>query len=557
MKKKTTNQHLVSIPLAKIEPSDYQRPTNPKQVDNIVQHFDEAKLGMMTVSKRDGKVFIIDGAHRLSALRRLDYTHAVFEVLTGLTREEEAEYFAKQGQDKRALKPLDLYKAGLIAGDEKCLCIEAILKSNNFRIGFATKDFFQISAIKRGDDTEAGYNRNRLLVDEPAADVVKMIFKWKLDGQSAEAIANKLNTLGIPSPMAYKKQQGMKFSTSFALSANTKWTAMAVFRILRNETYTGTLVQGKVATPNHKVKKKFQKPTADWARVDGMHQAIIDIGDFNLVQRLLERDTRISPKDGETVYPFSGMARCGLCGENMVRKTSHSNGKAYVYFVCCRSCKGSRIKEEMLMVAVSAALQSHIDNIMNIDRVLRFIDELPLKQDEVQKLDGQIAAKRAEMERYESLVMSLYENLQSGIINETEYRQMKARYNALHADAEQAINSLNREIADIINSGGEKNRWIEQFKEYQNFSVLSRRMVVSLVDVVIIHPGNKMEILFRYRYDFERAVSFIKAVEQLHTIPTSDEIDDVGSEASAEYTQKKAGRSADAELLAQATGEAV
>jgi hypothetical protein len=53
----------------------------------------------------------------------------------------------------------------------------------------------------------------------------------------------------------------------------------------------------------------------------------------------------------------------------------------------------------LLAKCVKVALQSHIDNIMNLDRILRFIDELPLKQDEVQKLDGQIAAKRAEMER--------------------------------------------------------------------------------------------------------------------------------------------------------------
>jgi hypothetical protein len=159
---------------------------------------------------------------------------------------------------------------------------------------------------------------------------------------------------------------------------------------------------------------------------------------------------------------------------------------------------------------------------MNLDRVLRFIDDLPLKQDEVQKLDGQIIAKRAEMERYEALVMSLYENMESGIINQTEYRQMKTRYNALHADAEQAINSLNREIADIINIGGEKNRWIEQFKEYQNFGELSRRMVVSLVDAVTVHPGNKLDLLFRYRYDYERCISFVRAVGQLHDISTAD-----------------------------------
>jgi len=383
---------------------------------------------------------------------------------------------------------------------------------------------FAVFGYKRGNSDQTGYSRNRLIVDNHAADIVKMIFQWKLDGFSAEAISKQLNTFGIPSPMAYKKLQGLNFTTSFAIYGNTKWSAMAVFRILKDETYTGMLIQGKVATPNHKVKKKFQKPTVDWARVDGMHEAIISIEDFNLVQRLLERDTRISPKGGETVYPFSGMAKCGLCGENMIRKTSHSNGKAYVYFVCCCRCKGFRIKEDLLDECVKLALKSHINNIMNLDRVLQFINELPQKQEEVQRLDRQVVAKRAEMERYESLVMSLYENLESGIINETEYHQMKTRYNTLHADAEQAINSLNREIADIINAGSEKKHWIEQFRVYQDFAEISRHMVVSLVDIVTIHPKNKMDILFRYRYDYEQSVGFVQAVEQLHDTSNAREV---------------------------------
>jgi hypothetical protein len=249
-----------------------------------------------------------------------------------------------------------------------------------------------------------------------------------------------------------------------------------------------------------------------------MHEPIISLGDFNLVQRLLERDTR-TPAGGDAVYPFSGMARCGMCGENMVRKTSHSNGKAYVYFVCCRRCKGARVSEEVLTECVTAALKSHIHNIMNLDRVLRFIDDLPLKQGEVQKLDGQIIAKRAEVERYNRLVFSLYENLESGVIDEAAYRQMHTHYTKLREEAEQAINSLSREIEDIINAGGEKNIWIERFREYQDFTLLTRRMVVSLVDVVTVHTGNKLDILFRYRYDYERCVSFVKAVGQLHTIP--------------------------------------
>jgi len=147
MEKKITNQQFALVPLAKIEPSSYQRTTNHSQVKNIVMDFDEAKLGTLTVSLRDGKYYIVDGAHRLSALRALQYSHALCEVLTGLTVEDEADYFRRQGQDKRALKPVDLFKAGIIAGDEKCLKINEIIKSNGFQIGFSYKNFYQIGAI--------------------------------------------------------------------------------------------------------------------------------------------------------------------------------------------------------------------------------------------------------------------------------------------------------------------------------------------------------------------------------------------------------------------------
>ena len=147
MEKKTTNQNFTYVPLTKIEPSNYQRTTSHTQVKNIIKYFDEAKLGTLTVSLRDGKYYIIDGAHRLSALRALKYSHALCEVLTGLTASDEADYFRRQGQDKRALKPLDLFKAGIIAGDEKCLRINEIIKSNSFHIGFSHKNFYQIGAI--------------------------------------------------------------------------------------------------------------------------------------------------------------------------------------------------------------------------------------------------------------------------------------------------------------------------------------------------------------------------------------------------------------------------
>jgi len=148
MKRKATSQRFALIALTKIEPSDYQRPTNTARVNSIAQSFDEAKLGTLTVSHRDGRYFVIDGQHRLSALRALQYTHAACEILTGLTHEQEAEYFRTQGVDKRALRPLDLFKAGIIAEDWNCLMIDGIVKDNHFQIGFAYTDFNQIGAVQ-------------------------------------------------------------------------------------------------------------------------------------------------------------------------------------------------------------------------------------------------------------------------------------------------------------------------------------------------------------------------------------------------------------------------
>ena len=78
-------------------------------------------------------------------------------------------------------------------------------------------------------------NKNQLIIDEGAAETVRQIFSWKLDGMSAQAIADQLNSKGVLSPMEYKQSIGLNFKTSFKLNKMAKWTAVAVLRILKNE----------------------------------------------------------------------------------------------------------------------------------------------------------------------------------------------------------------------------------------------------------------------------------------------------------------------------------
>ena len=138
-------------------------------------------------------------------------------------------------------------------------------------------------------------NKNLLVPDPYAARVVCDIFRMRLEGASASKIASELNRLGILSPLAYKKNNGLPYAKKgYADKADCKWSATTIIRILQDETYTGTLVQGKQGTPHYKIKQMEQRPASEWVRVPDAHEALIARQDFELVQRIKGLDTRTS-----------------------------------------------------------------------------------------------------------------------------------------------------------------------------------------------------------------------------------------------------------------------
>lgn len=139
-----------------------------------------------------------------------------------------------------------------------------------------------------------GKDKNKLIVDPYAAEIVKEIFGMKMDGKSQQSIADELNSLGILSPAEYKKKQGSGYKTAFQTHSKAKWTAMAVMRVLTNEIYVGTLIQGKESTPNYKVKVREKKPREEWIRVENAHEAIISRADFEIISDIIQKDTRVT-----------------------------------------------------------------------------------------------------------------------------------------------------------------------------------------------------------------------------------------------------------------------
>lgn len=350
-------------------------------------------------------------------------------------------------------------------------------------------------------------DRHRLLVDDYAAGVVRDMFKWKLEGISAGDIADRLSGLGVPTPMEYKRSQGMRYSTSFRVKEKSVWSAGMVLRILKNPVYIGVLEQGRVTTPSYKVKRLVVKPREEWAVVENCHEPIIDRYDFESVQKVLALDTRTSVS-GKAVELFSGMVFCGECGSSMIRKTVSSCKKRYVYYICAahkneKTCSAHSMRIEVLEEIVLEALKRYIQDVIDLFDLLELTDTAQLQQAGIKKLQGRLEQKQEEIDRYQTLLRSLYESLADGVIDRSEYQDLKNNYSRRRAEAEEQAEAIQAEMSQEKGNFTEGRGWMGQFRKCQNIDALDRTIVVSLIERVLIFRDRRVEIVYRWHNEFQ------------------------------------------------------
>ena len=368
-------------------------------------------------------------------------------------------------------------------------------------------------------------NRNQLVVDTYAGQVVKDIFRMKINGMSQYRIADALNEQGILSPMEYKKYLGSHFESSFKVNPKAVWTAKAVTRILTNEVYTGVLVQGKQTTPNHKVKVRQEVDETDWIRVENAHESLIDRVLFDIVQNLMGRDTRTSPNETQ-VFPLSGLVYCGDCGHPMVRKISRYTKKekadtaqTYGYFLCSEKCgKGGcswhRISENDLMGAVLGAVNLHIQKVLDVQEALKQIENAPSRQLMIQKYQERLSMKEEERKKAERLKIGIYEDLKDGLLDKEEYQKLKAEFDSRIAEADTAVKELKRQITELEGSRSANAPWMIYFQQFGRLEQLTRWAAAIIINKILVYEDNRIKITFNFEADLNRIQEILTAAEE-------------------------------------------
>ena len=355
-------------------------------------------------------------------------------------------------------------------------------------------------------------DRNRLLVDDYAAGIVRRIFAWKIEGMAVSAIAEKLNGLHILSPKEYKKSLGLNYRGGFTRGSDSRWSSPSVRRILTNEVYLGHLVQGRTERVNYKVKKCVEKPKEEWIRVENTHEPIISADDFAIVQNLLKADGRISPEKKE-ISPFMGLLFCGDCREQMVRRVNRYKGTEKVYYICStknrgEGCSRHSIEETVLKELTGTAIRRYANDFLEQEQLFAQAKEREANLQAVISYNKEIARLKKEQDKYYSLCAGLYEDLGTGVMTREEFERLHGEFQRKAKSLSASEEKQEQLVREMFKSGVLSAGRLASFKDSLELKEIDRHTLASLVKRIWVYEGKRIEIEFYFTDQYQAMKDF-------------------------------------------------
>lgn len=387
--------------------------------------------------------------------------------------------------------------------DSYCRDISTKVKS---QLAIKYKNGKCIAAFAAYGYRKSDTDKNRLVIDEYAAENVRRIFAWKIEGMAMSAIAEKLNSLGILSPKEYKKSMGLSYHGGFSGTGRSGWGSTTIKRILTNEVYLGHMVQGKTEKVNYKVKKHTVKPKGEWVKVENTHEAIVSADDFGVVQHLLKADGRRSPDSG-TPSPFMGILFCGDCGQQMVRRVIHYKDTAKVYYICStknrgEGCSRHSIEDSALKEIVCESVRKFANSFLKEKELFDRAMQYETNFEAVARYDREIGRLKKEQDKYYSLCSGLYEDLREGVVTKEEFERLHSGFTQKGKELEVAMQKQEQLIKEMFKKGALSAGRLKTFQDCVELKEIDRHTLSSLVRRINIFENKQVVIDFYFMDTF-------------------------------------------------------
>ena len=366
-------------------------------------------------------------------------------------------------------------------------------------------------------------NKNLLILDEVAAEVINDMADMVLNGMSLNKIAEYLNDHDVPCPSVYKRQTlGLKYyNPQFDISTKPLWAGTTIRRILTDRMLCGDLIQGRYRVKSYKVHIQERVPEEEWFIAENAIPAIMSREKFDKLQNALNRDTRRSPKEVD-LYLFSGFLRCADCGRAMSRKVSGN----IVYYMCKtyrdlskKACTIHSIRQDRLEEAVLYAIQQQIYLAVDYTKLVDDINRAPAAKTQSKRLLDAIEQKEKELAKISRYKQAIYQDWKDGEISQSEYRGMKADYERQTESINAAIEKLRKEEKELETGFDTESPCLAAFRQYGNIDRLTRDILIEFIDTIYIYEGGRISIKFRFADEFRKIQEYI----ELNSTKTTDQ----------------------------------
>ena len=364
-------------------------------------------------------------------------------------------------------------------------------------------------------------DKDKWVVDEKAAEIVRRIFNLTMDGAGPYKIAKILEADKIDIPAYHQQKLGYGLHQSKNFEYPYRWCSSTIASILKKKEYLGHTVNFK--TRKHFKDKKSKYVSEDnWLIFENTHEAIIDQETFDNVQRIRGNVKRYPDGWGE-YHPLTGLMYCADCGSKMyVHRTN--NYKNIPYYVCSNYKKvpcgtlcpsAHRIKAEVVLNLIQETLKD-IKNYLDEDNEA-FIHSIQNEMEEkekahIEKKKIRLTESQNRLQELERLMCRIYEDMILNKIPNNRYEILNNQYETEQLTLSKEIKDLELVISRYEMETDKARKFISLISRYENFDNLTNTMINEFVKKIIIHERDrkgsqtskqKIEIYFNFIGNYE------------------------------------------------------
>lgn len=348
--------------------------------------------------------------------------------------------------------------------------------------------------------------KNKIVIDEEVAPIVRRIFALALSGMSCRNIATLLNQEGVPTPATYANLPVAKPGPYTGL-----WSSERISDMLQNETYIGNMVQGRSVKISYKSKKCLKQDPANWVVVEGTHEPLVDRETFRKVRMLVNsrKHTRSRTYD----FLLKGLIFCHECGYPLaVLNRKNAKGEDVLYFVCrtyqrftkAGVCTCHSIKEKTVTDAVIAKVREVCQAYLNPDELLPVAQEAVENAGKQSSLELELQALQSKIDSLTANLDRMYTDRLSGLLPEADFQRIFSRIKLEREQLEAKRKELELRQKSPVRSEDRARELVQRFIETAGES---RELLVSLIERVELTEGKEIIIKFRFAQLDEAAES--------------------------------------------------